>query len=352
LHKTNSLQPKTSFSIIVPFRNEERNILNLLDSISKLNYPKNLFELIFIDDFSDDNSAKIYNQWRIKNGLVESTLLENLRLSNSPKKDAISRAIPIVKKEWIVTTDADCVVHPNWLLSFDNYIQNNDCQMIAGTVSVKKSNNPLHYFQYLDVLSLQGTTIGSFGLDEPFMCNGANFFYTKKQFLELKGFHGNDKFASGDDVFLLQKAIKSNSRMVHYLKNYEAIVFTKPEKNWVDFFMQRVRWASKTSSYNSDFAKALAIIVLLMNSFFIFLIFFQLYNFKFQVTNLLLTIVFCFFIKIVIDYILLWKTNKFVSKSNFLIPIISSFVYPFYVLIVGFYSFFGNFYWKGRVFKK
>lgn len=352
LHKTNSLQPKTSFSIIVPFRNEERNILNLLDSISKLNYPKNLFELIFIDDFSDDNSAKIYNQWRIKNGLVESTLLENLRLSNSPKKDAISRAIPIVKKEWIVTTDADCVVHPNWLLSFDNYIQNNDCQMIAGTVSVKKSNNPLHYFQYLDVLSLQGTTIGSFGLDEPFMCNGANFFYTKKLFLELKGFHGNDKFASGDDVFLLQKAIKSNSRMVHYLKNYEAIVFTKPEKNWVDFFMQRVRWASKTSSYNSDFAKALAIIVLLMNSFFIFLIFFQLYNFKFQVTNLLLTIVFCFFIKIVIDYILLWKTNKFVSKSNFLIPIISSFMYPFYVLIVGFYSFFGNFYWKGRVFKK
>ena len=39
-------KPKTSFSIIVPFRNEEKNLPKLLKSISKLNYPKELFELI------------------------------------------------------------------------------------------------------------------------------------------------------------------------------------------------------------------------------------------------------------------------------------------------------------------
>ena len=79
-------QPKTSFSIIVPFRNEEKNLPKLLKSISSLNYPKDLFEIIMVDDFSKDNSERVYIKWRMENGLIETTLLENLRLSNSPKK--------------------------------------------------------------------------------------------------------------------------------------------------------------------------------------------------------------------------------------------------------------------------
>jgi hypothetical protein len=37
------------------------------------------------------------------------------------------------------------------------------------------------------------------------MCNGANLAYTST-FRELNGFNDNDKIASGDDVFLLQKS--------------------------------------------------------------------------------------------------------------------------------------------------
>ena len=44
--KIKDLQPKTNFSIIVPFRNEENEFLNLLNSISGLNYPKNIFEIV------------------------------------------------------------------------------------------------------------------------------------------------------------------------------------------------------------------------------------------------------------------------------------------------------------------
>jgi hypothetical protein len=54
-------------------------------------------------------------------------------------------------------------------------------------------------------LSLQGATIGSFGIGKGFMCNGANLAYKKSLFQELNGFQGNDTIASGDDVFLLQK---------------------------------------------------------------------------------------------------------------------------------------------------
>lgn len=336
------LKPKTTFSIIVPFRNEEKNFRMLLDSISRLNYPLDLFEIIVVDDFSTDSSEKIFTQWRMQNGLIPTTLLENLRLSNSPKKDAISRAVPIVKNEWIITTDADCEVNTNWLLAFDNYIQSHEVQMLVGAVNIKVKWNPFHYFQQLDVMSLQGTTIGSFGLEEPFMCNGANFAYTKKLFHALGGFQGNAKIASGDDVFLLQKAVKQNAPEVHYLKNRESIVLTKPEKNIFKLFMQRVRWASKTGSYTSDFAKGLAVVVLLMNVSLvvgIWVVSFRLWIFGFG-------------IKFLVDYILLLKTNSFMRKEKFLFPVISSIIYPFFSGLVGVYSLFGSFDWKGRSYRK
>ena len=67
--------PQTSFSIIVPFRNEEKNLPKLLKSIANLNYPVEKFEIILVDDFSSDASERVCINWRLANGLIESTLL-------------------------------------------------------------------------------------------------------------------------------------------------------------------------------------------------------------------------------------------------------------------------------------
>jgi len=138
--------------------------------------------------------------------------------------------------------------------------------MVVGAVVYKTKNNWFHHFQQLDLLSLQGTTIGSFGIGKPFMCNGANFAYTKNFFNKLGGFGGINAIASGDDVMLLQKALKTNPEKVHYLKNSENIVKTKPENDLFKLFMQRVRWASKTTNYKNTYAKVLAVVVLAMNA--------------------------------------------------------------------------------------
>ena len=341
------VKPKTSFSIIVPFRNEAKNLPKLLKSISKLKYPKELFEIILVDDFSSDTSERICIQWRMANGLIESTLLENLRLSNSPKKDAISRAVPILKHEWMVTTDADCVVSKDWLLTLDNFIQQNNPEMVVGAVVYKTKNNWFHHFQQMDLMSLQGTTIGSFGIGKPFMCNGANFAYTKKFFQELGGFGGINSTASGDDVLLLQKAVAANSDKVLYLKNKEFIVKTKPENDLFVLFMQRVRWASKTTSYKNVYAKSLAVVVLLMNLSLVL-------GFGFWVLGIIgiRNLSFVFLIKYIIDYILLYKSNQYLNKGKFLLPLASSLIYPVFSSLVGVYSLFGSFTWKQRRFSK
>ncbi|WP_317132233.1 glycosyltransferase family 2 protein [Flavobacterium luteum] len=343
LYKNTDSNPKTFFAIVVPFRNESTNLPKLLESFKNLKYPKTLFEIIFIDDFSEDDSVKQIYNWRMENGVFHTTLLENLRISNSPKKDAITRAIPIIKNEWIVTTDADCVVPVNWLLILDNYIQNHDVEMIVGSVVYECKKTFLHHFQYLDLMSLQGTTIGSFGLGLGFMCNGANFCYTKSLFKELNGFIGNNTISSGDDVFLVQKAMGENPEKVHYLKSKLNIVSTKPMNDWKSLFHQRVRWASKTGLYQSVFGKDLAAIVLVSNlSLVIGYLFCAFGLSSWQYCAVLFVIKFAF------DFILLKKANSFFTKKRMRYLILSSLLYPFFCVGVALFSLLGKYEWKGR----
>src|SRR3954464_859185 len=85
-YEKSNLKAQTSFTIIVPFRNEEENLPKLLDSFSKLNYPNNLFEVILVDDSSKE-------KFQVSGFRFQVALIDNIRVSNSPKKDAITTAM-------------------------------------------------------------------------------------------------------------------------------------------------------------------------------------------------------------------------------------------------------------------
>ncbi|MFH6998228.1 glycosyltransferase [Flavobacterium sp. FlaQc-57] len=333
------LKPQTNFTIIVPFRNEAENLPTLLYSFSQLNYPTDLFEVILVDDSSKE-------KFQVSSFRFQVSVVDNVRVSNSPKKDAITTAMQHVKTNWVITTDADCLVPENWLLTFDNYIQQYNVSMLAGAVTYEYENSFLDHFQQLDLTSLQGATIGSFGLKKAFMCNGANFAYTKSLFEKLNGFDGNNKIASGDDVFLLQKAAGLFPDEVHYLKAEEAIVITKPTENWKALFHQRVRWAAKTGSYESNFGKTLGLIVFFGNLSFVFGFFF----FVFGMLAYQILVVFAFF-KFAIDFVLLYETNKSLTKTRIKSLFLSSLLYPFFSSSVALYSLFGSYEWKERKFR-
>ncbi|MFY7988698.1 MAG: glycosyltransferase family 2 protein [Flavobacterium sp.] len=331
--------PKTSFTIVVPFRNEKENLPNLLHSISLLHYPKELVEVILVDDDSDD-------EFRIQNLEFRIQMVKNIRKSNSPKKDAIETAIEIAKNNWIITTDADCLVQKDWLTTFDQYIQENEVEMVASGVCYVPKNGFISAFQNLDFLSLQGATIGSFGIEKPFMCNGANFAYSKAFFKELNGFQGHETIASGDDVFLLQKAVLSTPKKVGFILAKESIVATKALETWAELFLQRIRWASKSTGYSSFYGKLLALVIFGGNLAWIM-------SFLLWLIGLLDQNIFMLFValKFLIDFILIYKTaNFFESKLQYVLA--SSLLYPFFSVSVAVYSLFGNYSWKGRSFRK
>ena len=177
------------------------------------------------------------------------------------------------------------------------------------------------------------------------MCNCANFTYTKSFFQELNGYAGNDEIASGDDVFLLQKAVSHFPEKVQYLKSHNTIVVTKPLNNWRSLFHQRVRWASKTGSYQSTFGKGLSVLVFMANLALVLafgFLFLGLISFQ----NLFLL----FALKFSIDSVLIHKTNRFLTQNKMRYLISSSVFYPFFSTSVALYSLFGKYEWKGRKF--
>lgn len=341
--------PATRFSLVIPFRNEGENLPLLLESISNLKYPSALFEIIFVNDASEDTSAEIILKAQ-ETSEFSIRLLQNRRISNSPKKDAITVAIKNAKHEWIVTTDADCVLPENWLKSLDAFFQigeneqENTPVMVCGPVLYKSNNSFLENFQFLDGLSLQAVTIGSFGLQMPILCNGANLAYQKYAFEKVNGFKGNDHIASGDDIFLMEKMRKSFPGQVKFLKSRQRIVSTKPQLSWKDAITQRIRWASKTSKQKNSLSLFLGVLVFLVNfSFLTIPILLILYP-----ENWIAFVIFLY-LKIASDFIVIRQAASFFEKRISLwsfqwMP----FVYAAITILVVLGSFRGNYSWKGR----
>ena len=352
--KLQDLPSRTRFTIVIPFRNEATNLSPLLTSIYKLNYPRSMFEIILVDDESGDNSVDLITKFiqsandNKLNITPDIKIIKNKRISKSPKKDAITTALNVSKFSWIITTDADCILPKYWLDAFDEFIQSTSAHCVVAPVTYNGVNSFFKRFQLLDFLSLQGATIGGFGIKNPFMCNGANFAYRKSSFIAVNGFAGNNHITSGDDIFLLEKLLENDKTKVHYLKSLNAVVSTNPTQTISGLIQQRLRWAAKTSNYNSWFGKIIGLIVLLGNLICIVAIPAVLLNYV--TLKIALTL---FIIKLFIDFLLLFKTTRF-FKQEALLPSysLSSIIYPFFNVSIAFLSFFKSYRWKGRTSKK
>ena len=337
-----------SFSIVIPFRNEDSNLPSLLNSLQELKYPRSHFEILFVNDDSIDGSEQVVSEFISKNPELNISLLKNVRRSKSPKKDAITLAISKARFNWIITTDADCNVPLLWLKTYSDFINKNHPKMVVAPVTYEIEETFLDNFQQLDILSLQGATIGGFGIKKPFLCNGANLAYTKAVFNKLGGFSGNNNIASGDDIFFMESVLKTFPNDIKYLKSNNALVVTQPQQNLLKLIHQRTRWAAKTTSYNNNFGKAVGIIVLLTNLLivaFLILSFLSIFPFK--------SWIIVFIIKYFIDFLLMRNTATFFKDTSSLVYYLpSSLLYPFFNVYIALRSFLFGYSWKGRLYKK
>ena len=336
-----------SFTVIIPARNEEDNIRKYLPSVLQQNYPTELFEVIVIDDYSTDATAdvvvKFQSQYSNLKLLRLKDILPDVTL-NSYKKKAIEKAIEQASGDWIVTTDADCLVNKNWLQCFSGFIVERNPVFVAAPVAFFNDHSFLSVFQSLDFMSLQGITAASVNMGFHSMCNGANLAYKKLMFKEVNGFAGIDNIASGDDMLLMHKIYEKQPEGVKFLLAQDAIVRTVAMPDWKSFFNQRIRWASKADSYQDKR-------IFWVLAFVYFL-------------NLLLLVIFiaAFFRPVLFVHWLILLVVKTFAEFRFMSIVAAFFgeqkllnwfvwMQPFhitYTVIAGWLGKFGSYQWKGR----
>jgi cellulose synthase/poly-beta-1,6-N-acetylglucosamine synthase-like glycosyltransferase len=338
----NNQNHPTRFTIVIPARNESSNIKACLDSILAQDYASDFYEVIVIDDFSEDNTAEIVKQMGVMHPNVHLLSLADFFKPgemNSFKKKAIEKAVSHAKGNWIVTTDADCLIPKHWLSLYNDYILKYNPVFVAAPVMFIKERGVLNEFQLLDFLALQGITAAAVGAGKHSMSNGANLAFEKSAFIAVGGYQGVDQIASGDDMFLMHKMKVTLSNRIGYLFHPGAIVLTKAMSNWKDFIMQRIRWSSKARYYDDNSIFWVLLLVYLYNFFILLLILAGAY------IPALLSLT----IKTIFELLFLSPVSKFYQLERELryFPLYQP-LHIVYTLVAGLFGQVKTYTWKGR----
>jgi len=201
--KLNTTKYQT-FSIVIAARNEAQNISHLIDNLLSQNYPKNLFEIIVVDDFSEDNTLLILEKY------LQEKNIKILKNKKAGKKAALQKARENSQYEYIIQIDADCSLKQNYLNSINSYLsENKELKLLLAPVLLKHTiSNFWSAIQALEFSSLIMSTAGFAYYGKAIMANGANLIYPKNVFKTLDE-NLEKRTPSGDDMFLLYEVKNS-----------------------------------------------------------------------------------------------------------------------------------------------
>ncbi|MDC7997271.1 glycosyltransferase [Gilvibacter sediminis] len=330
-------------SIVIPFRNEEHRLSPLLESLKLLPDPASV-EFIFMDDASEDRSSALIHT-ALENSEFDYRISKVIRKHKAAKKDAITQAIGLAKYPWIATFDADISIQAGWWAQLQNALQNNP-DLILGPITLKPQDGLLHWVQEVETAGISQLGRGAAGLGRPSVANGAHLIYNKAWFESVNGFEGNLHIASGDDMFLLKKAV-ANEAEIHYLNDTAAVVEVQGAKTWPEYFWQRIRWVKKSKEVALQGSNRMGIAVTLANLWPIVLLF----GLKFD-SSLKTILLFYLFLKITLDFILISYRSLAPLHQTAKKTFVANLLYPWTLVVILVRSLNHSYLWKGREYKK
>lgn len=338
-------KPVTAVTIIVAARNEAESIHRTLDDLIAQDYPKELTEIIFIDDHSTDNTAEIIRSYTASG--VKLISLKESQALNSYKKKAIQTAIGQASGTLIITTDADCRMGTRWLKTIISFYEEKRYKMISSPVAYDEEVSFFERSQSLEFLYLIGLGASTIGNKKPSTCNGANLAYEKEAFYEVGGFQGIDDLASGDDELLLHKIAARYDNRIGFLKNSDAMVYTHAKPNLTEFLQQRKRWASKSTRYKNKSIIVLGVFIWFFNVSILLNLLTGLFYLDFLKIALIQLL-----LKMTIEFLFLLDVTKFAKRRSLLVllPVLNV-LHVLYIIYIGIAGNSGKYNWKGRMVK-
>jgi glycosyltransferase involved in cell wall biosynthesis len=177
-------------SVIVPTHNRLSLLKQTLAYLDRQTYPSHDYEIIVVDDGSDDGTTDYLHQLSLKKELRY--------LTQEQKGPAAARnaGVHIAKGEVIAFTDDDCLPEPNWLAALTESYRKSPDQLVAvgGRINNRREGHWLQLFYAVQNRHFENKA------ERPAYLDTANASFRRATFLELGGFNENIPFASGEDI--------------------------------------------------------------------------------------------------------------------------------------------------------
>jgi cellulose synthase/poly-beta-1,6-N-acetylglucosamine synthase-like glycosyltransferase len=340
---TNASLP--AVTVLVPARNEERSIGACVKSLLAQDYPADKLEIIVIDDQSTDGTAEIVRSMSEKHPSLSLLRVAERPAGASPKINALQSGVAASRGEIIFTTDADCVVQPEWISScmrsFDDHIG----VVTATTVFTRTpGSGPLLYgIQFLDFLSHTACAAGAIGNGSVNNCNGSNMAYRRSAYDQAGGYAALASLNTGDDSLLAQRIAAETPYAIGFSLDPRSQVTTLPVLTWKEFFIQRMRWAAQTSDFHAE------TLVFLIATFIYYVILTGAAAASLFNSDYLLLFLAGWYPKLVADYLILRKfTGLTLTRRimKYYLPAAVIHIPVIFIAVAG--GYFGKFEWKGR----
>ena len=345
--KTGKSVSETPVTVIVIVRNEGLKIQRCLKSI--LSNPEQLLhQIIVVDDHSDDDTisqieALAHPKVSILR-LSEFPLLQQYGMSY--KKSALHYALTNCSTRWVLTTDGDCEVSESWIAAMTVMIHQGNTDMITGPISLNGDESLIQRWQSIEMMGTMAGTLTGIHSMTYYSANAANMLFQRLDYLQYLDKEAHN-YASGDDVFFVQWMAK-RKKLIDFAMDPCAIVTTGVEPTLRELYQQRLRWSTKTKSYNDIGMKVF------MGLIFIFhlMIFINLLFGCLLINAWLLSVgLIMLLVKAVFDFRLLHRVQDFFGYTYKLSRGFCSMIllHSLYIVVIGFGGLFAKHYrWKGR----
>jgi chlorobactene glucosyltransferase len=187
-------EPLPLVSVLIPARNEERNIRKSVCSLLKQNYPR--LEIIVLDDSSTDQTFKMVRELSLHSKNLKIVKGKKLPPGWNGKNWACHQLSQIAKGEWLLFTDADTTHKTNSVsTAFATALKNNSVFVtcIPGLVTKTWSERlylPIIHFAFVVLLPFKLINYSddarlSFGIG-PFMFIKKDFYFSFGGYEALK----------------------------------------------------------------------------------------------------------------------------------------------------------------------
>jgi len=218
----------STVSVIVPAYNEEKNIKSIIKSILRVNYPKNLLEVIVINDASTDRTKEIVQ------GIEGVKLLNNDK--NRGKAYSLNRALKFAKGELVACVDADSVVEKNILMKMVGHFEDSEVASVTPALKVLRPKNFMERVQSAEYLLNIFLRKSLEMIDSIHVTPGVFSIYRKSVLQELGGF--DEKNLTED----MEIALRIHDAGYKIENRLDAFSYTICPPTLRSLFKQRLRW--------------------------------------------------------------------------------------------------------------